>query len=429
MKSVTYLLYDIATSAMVPPGLLWVLLRKRCRPLFERFSPACPRDLPAQPVWVQACSIGEVATALPIVRAMRQRHPDIPVVLTASTVTGHERAVAASNECSGVSPAWFPFDHKYIVRNFIERLRPRGLVLVETELWPNVLRQCRRSGVPVTIINGRISDKHFRRYLRFKRFVKPLFEQITAAGVQNGEYEKRFAALGAEPQKIRITGNTKFDCVRSHIPPEEQRALCNETGLDPERPIVVFGSTRPGDEALAAQCLQSLKKDFPGLQLVVAPRHLERMHDVLACFTGERAIRRSQKEPIGKKTDTGAAAVVVVDTLGELLRFYSLATAAVVGGSFYPGVNGHNPLEPAALGIPTLFGPYMRNFIDPAAVLLRHDGAIQVRKPEALAPALHGLLNNADERAAMAERARNAVTSQRGTIQRNLDLVDEFIPF
>ncbi|MDQ1256717.1 MAG: 3-deoxy-D-manno-octulosonic acid transferase [Candidatus Hydrogenedentes bacterium] len=411
----TYLVYDIATSCAAPLGALWLAARPRYRPLLARFAPAAPR-FGARPLWVQACSVGEVGTARPFIRAFQERHPEIPVLLTASTVAGYELAVVDMPNVS-----WFPFDHRWVVRRFVERVQPRALVLIETEIWPNVLRVTQEKGVPAVLLNGRLSDKHIGRYRRYRRLLRPVFKRIAAAGMQNAEYAERLAMLGTDPARIRVTGNTKFDGVKTEVPEARLRALRAEHGLGPEERVLVFGSTRPGDEALAAECWRSLRRDCPDLFLVVAPRHGNRLDEAMAPFD-EPLLRRSE---VCRGRQRGGERILVLDTVGELVDFYALAAVAVIGGSFYPGVNGHNPLEPAALGVPTVFGPFMRNFVDPALVLADARGARQVSGPEALLPVLRELLSSPEAAAAMAERGRCAVLANQGAIGRSLDLLDE----
>jgi len=412
----TYVLYDIATSCLAPFGALWLTAHGRHRPLLARFAPPTPQST-ERPIWVQACSVGEVGAANHLIKTFTERHPDIPVLLTASTVAGHALAQKTVNN---VQISWFPFDHKVVVRRFLRRANPRALVLIETELWPNVLRETRRHGIPVVLLNGRVSDKHYARYARFHPLLRPVFRQLSAAGMQNQEYADRLAGLGAVRDGICVTGNTKFDAVLTEVVPATRAAIRQENGFDPDGPVLVFGSTRPGDEALAAQCWHALREEFPRLRLVLAPRHLNRVDEALAPFN-EPVLRRSEVRQGGRPAGEH---VFVLDTVGELVGFYAIGTVAVVGGSFYPGVNGHNPLEPAALGIPTVFGPYMRNFIDPARVLVERGGARQVSRPEELLPTLRDLLAHAEARAALAARGREGVLANQGATKRSLDLLD-----
>jgi 3-deoxy-D-manno-octulosonic-acid transferase len=414
---VTYLLYDIATSLAAPVGATYLYFSTKHRPLLARFAPSADAA-GAAPVWIQACSVGEVAVAKPIITALAARRPDLPILLTASTSTGHAQAEALAG--GQVQAAWFPFDHRVCVNRFVKRVAPRALVLLETELWPNALRIAARAGVPTVILNGRVSDKHYPRYLRHRRFFASVIRHVTAAGMQNGEYAERLASLGLEPARLHVTGCTKFDGVATSIDAQASRALRDENGLGTTGPVVLFGSTRSGDEALAADCWRVLREAFPESRLVVAPRHLERVEEAVAAFD-EPVLRRSEvkagRKPQGER-------VLVVDTMGELVSFYGCATLVVIGGSFFPGVNGHNPLESAALGVPTVFGPYMRNFSDPARVLVDGDGARQVARAEDLSGVLRGLLSESDERQRMGRLGREAVLANQGAISRSLDLLD-----
>lgn len=411
-----HLLYDVATSLAAPAVAAFLGFRPKYRPLIARFSPRLGKSRGGLPIWVHACSVGEVSVAKPLIAAMRRRWPEAPHLLTTSTINGH----ALAQSCGADAEiAWFPMDHPWVVRRFFDRAQPRALVLIETELWPNVLREAHRRAVPVVLVNGRISDKHFARYMRFKALLRSGLARLSAAGMQNDEYADRIVAIGAPREVVHVTGNIKFDGVATSLEADLVARLRAESGLSPGAPTLVFGSTRPGDEALAARCWSVLRDEFPSLRLVIAPRHLERLREALAPFD-EPVIRRTEvlqgRRPTSER-------VFVLDTVGELVSFYGLASIAVIGGSFYPGVNGHNPLESAALGIPTVFGPYMRNFMDPARVLLEAQGARQAPGPEALTDMLRGLLRAPEEAARMAQRGREAVLANRGALERNLDLI------
>lgn len=410
----TYFLYNIATSLAAPLGAAYLRCRRKHRALLGRFNPEIPSLGSARPFWVHACSVGEVNTAKALVVGMRARWPETPVLLTTSTQTGYELA-------RGIGPAtWCPFDSAACVRRFVRTLNPRALLVVETEVWPNLYREPRKAGVPVVLINGRLSDRHYPRYVRLRRFLKPVLEQLSAAGMQNDEYAQRLVALGVDAARVRVTGNIKFDNTPAAVDPDVLASLRAQMGIEEGRPVLLFGSTRPGDEALAAACWRALRCEFPDLLLVIAPRHLDRLSEALAPLGDERVLLRTQT--IAGRTLTDER-VLVLDTVGELAVFYGLATVAVVGGSFYPGVNGHNPLEPAGLGVPTVFGPYMRNFADPARELVIHGGAVQTEAAE-LGAALRKLLSDAEARRVMGARAREVVAANRGAVERTLDLLE-----
>jgi 3-deoxy-D-manno-octulosonic-acid transferase len=363
--------------------------------------------------------VGEVNTAKPLLSALHSRWPELPQVLTVSTASGYAYS-------QGLTAPWLhithlPFDTVRVVRDFLRRLNPRMLILVETELWPSIIAETRRLDVPVVLISGRLSAKHFGRYRCATRLVRPLLAEMAALGVQTPLYAERFERLGADPARIHITGSTKYDGVATEVPGIDE--LRQQLNLEPADPVLVFGSTRPGDESLAYACWTGLRSEFPRLRLIVAPRHLQRLGEVA----------QSMGEPVCLWSEVVAGATpeqsspLVVDTMGELVRFYALATVAVVGGSFFPGVEGHNPFEPAALAVPTVFGPYMSNFAEPAAMLLDGHGAIQVSDSTHLADAIAGLLRAPGQRKALGIAARGVVAANRGAIARTLEIISSHL--
>lgn len=412
-----YLLYNLLIALAEPPARLWLALHPRHRALRARFHPVIP-PLDARPVWVHACSVGEINTARPLVRGFKDARPDRPVLLTTSTKTGHEMAEKGAGDAV---PAWLPFDCPRAVRRFIREARPLALVILETEIWPNLVREARRAGIPVVVVNGRISPRKYPSYRRWRALLRPVFRQLYAVGVQNEVYAARFTELGVSPDAVRVTGNLKFESVATEV---DRRALLDlrlACGYGPQTPLLVFGSTRPGDEALAAQSWRVLCDRFPEWRLVVAPRHLQRVNEVLDAFSGETCLRRSMTGKPGPKPDSR---VLVLDTMGELALFYALAEVAVIGGSFFPGVEGHNPLEPAALGVTTVYGPYMGNFPEASEALLEKEGAVQVSGSEELTETLSTLMGDTQARRAFGNRARRAVLAHQGAVAANIALVE-----
>jgi 3-deoxy-D-manno-octulosonic-acid transferase len=349
---------------------------------------------------------------------MQKKLNEVPILLTLSTPTAF---ALAQEKTPDIPMAYFPLDLPGSVRYFLDSLKPRAMIQVETEIWPNIFVEAGRRDIPVLIINGRISDKHFPRYMRYKKALQPVLQSLTAVGVQNERYAERFIALGCPPDRVRITGNTKFDSVITALPAEQLDSFRTSCGIiKDEAPVITFGSTRPGDEALAAECWKAILAQYPNAYMIVAPRHPDRADEIAACFSGVPLLRRSQLKagvpPNGEK-------VLLLDTFGELLMAYACADIAVVGGSFYPGVNGHNPLEPAGLGIPTFFGTYMSNFEEAAQALLDANTAIQVETPDNLVACILGLLKDKAQQETMRQNAKEGIAANQGATQRNVELV------
>ncbi len=416
----SYLIYNVFLIIIEPLLRLYLNIHPKYGTLLARFNPdIIPMSKP--PIWVQACSVGELNTARSLIDSLTRRFPSTPVLVTTSTMSGYALAV---NRYSGtdIHVMWMPFDFRNAIRRFIEVLNPRILVLIETEIWPNLLRETNNYGSPVLIVNGRISDKCYKRYMHWTFLFSNALKFIDAVGVQNSTYAERYKMLGSPEEKIYVTGNMKFDSVTTVIDNRSRnrfRILC---GFGQNDLVLVFGSTRPGDEALALKCWRALRKEFNDLRLVLVPRHLNRITTIQELFEEPYVLRSQLEQPGGREINPD---IILVDIMGELTAWYALASVAVVGGSFYPGVEGHNPLEPAALGIPTLFGPYTDNFQDPVQVLLESGGAIQVKHPERLQHILQSLLQNPAERRQLGTRSRKVVLQNQGSVELNCDLVEE----
>ena len=415
-----YALYNAVLACATPPARVWLALSRRHGRLRERFSPPVPEGT-AGAVWVHACSVGEVNTVRALVPALRTRFPGAPILLTTSTMTGWEHALKTVQDTRF---AWLPFDTRPAVRRFVGQVRPRVLILVETEVWPNLVRETRRMGAPVVVVNARLSPRQFPAYRRFRWLLRPAFSMLSAVGAQNETYAARYQFLGTAPEAVRVTGNVKFDAVRTEIDARARLELRIGCGYGADTPVLAFGSTRPGDEALAAACWRRLRDRFPDLRLVVAPRHAQRLAEALEPFQGEPVALRSDIVAGRAPRD---ARVLFVDTLGELVAFYSLAAVTVIGGSFFPGVDGHNPLESAALGVATVYGPHMGNFPEASEALLARGGAVQVAGPEMLCETLEHLLSDPQACRALGTLGRKAVLENRGATDRNADLVSAVV--
>jgi 3-deoxy-D-manno-octulosonic-acid transferase len=420
------LLYLAALYLGVPVISAMLALRGlRDRSYWHRFGERFglgPR-VPRSPIWVHAVSVGEVQAAAALVLALRNRHPEIPVLVTTFTPTGAARARALFRDCAEVR--FLPFDLPGAVRRFLERARPRVAVIIETELWPNLYRQCRRRRIPLVIASARLSPRSEDRYRR----LGALFRETVGGGIviaAQGEADaKRFRALGAAAERTHVTGNLKFDLTLPSDIGERGRMLREHYA--PHRALWVAGSTHgDGEEEAVLQAHRHVLAVHPGTLLVLAPRHPTRFEEVAAWLRRQGvAFSRRSQSATGRPGPDGYD-VLLLDSLGELLDFYAAADVAFVGGSLVP-IGGHNLLEPAALGLPVLTGPHHSNGEEIARLLLGCGAAQIVRDGAQLGTGISALLSDQAARAQMGSRGREAVERNRGALEKLLALIDPLI--
>ena len=419
------LLYGLAVYLAAPfvsAMLLWRGLRERSywRNFSERFGFG-ERSAP-QGVWLHAVSVGEVQACAPLVAALKERHPQLPLTVTTFTPTGAARARALFGALTRVR--YVPYDLPGAVRRFFARVQPRLAVVLETELWPNLYRECGRRRVPLVLASARLSERSLRRYRLLGSLLRETLAQTAAVGAQGAIDAERFRILGADPASIRVIGNLKFDFA---LPPETAaRAARLRQRYAPDRPLWVAGSTHAGFEEqslLAAH--RRVRERHPGALLVLAPRHPPRFAEVANELgrAGLRFLRRSQDEDGSTARD---CEVLLLDSLGELLDFYAAADVAFVGGSLAE-VGGHNLLEPAALGVPILTGPNTFNNAEIAALLVGCGAAEVVHDAAELAARLDALLADRDARARIGAQGRAAVERNRGALARLLALIEPLL--
>lgn len=383
----------------------------------ERFG--FGRRVPAPALWLHAVSMGEVAAAAELVRALRVRHPGIPVVLSTSTPTGRQRARALFGDA--VDVRFLPYDTPGSVGRFLDRIRPLVAIILETELWPNLVRSCCRRHVPVVFASARLTAKSVSRYRR----LGSLFRNTVAAGAliaaQSSEDAERFIAVGADPERTRVVGNAKFDTRVSASVLEEGREL-RRTYLG-SRPVWIAGSTHAGEEEQVLAAHAQLRLEIPDLLLLLVPRHPQRFENVAALL---RRLEIAFDRRSGATRVRPDADVLLVDTMGELAALYAAADAAFVGGSLVP-VGGHNLLEPAVLGVPVITGPHTGNSKDIARFLIERGGAVQVEDSQALADAVRRLFQDPAARERSVSSARQVVEAHRGAVERLTELIDPLI--
>ncbi len=368
-------------------------------------------------VWLHAVSVGEVLAAARVVQELSAALPDYLLVVSTTTRTGQQLA----RERFGAERVfYFPLDFAWIARRYVRLLQPSMLVLMETEFWPNVLATCERQHVPVVVVNARISDRSLPRYRALRFLWKRILSGVALFLAQSDEDARRLVALGVAAERVRVSGNLKFDV---RVPGETKLTLALREHLQPGAKVLVCGSTLEAEEAALLDCWPDLLAACPNLAMVLAPRHPERFEAVakLLHTSGTLWVRRSEwlAAPVAVPPGT----VVLLDSIGELAAVYGLATAAFVGGSLF-GAGGHNPLEAAQFAVPVVMGESYENFRGIVAAMLA-EKAICVVRPDQLCAVLRGILLSGDESHAMGERGRAVFDSQAGATKRTVrELLD-----
>ncbi len=414
-SAVLYLLLPITVYHLVWRGF-------RVREYFKRWDEryaSYPESGSHPRVWLHAVSVGEVNAAAPVVNALRERRPDIRWIITTITPTGSQRVRALWGDA--VDHVYLPYDVPGSVNRFLAHFRPSLALILETELWPNMLFGCRDRGIPVYILNARLSARSLKGYRVLKALVSRALRTVTCVAAQSADDAARFVELGARPEQVRALGNLKFE-----IHPPDPAAVLEgfHRHVPTTRPVWIAASTHEGEEQAVVDIHKRLLAQHPDTLLLWAPRHPERFPRVeaLAREQGWRvATRSAQKWP---EADTQ---VFVLNTLGELMAFYACAKVAFVGGSLQP-IGGHNLLEPAAMGVAAVTGAHLHNF---AEISRRMDDAGALRicaDAQAVGAAVAGLLDDEAERERMVEAGRALVASGRGALERTLELVTPQLP-
>src|SRR6185312_6807216 len=370
-------------------------------------------------IWVHAVSMGEVNAAMPLIDALMERYPDAPFVITTVTPTGSERVRRVYGD--RVFNVYLPYDLPASIRRFLDRVRPRLAVVMETEIWPNLFFECQARNIPLIVANARLSEKSFRGYGP----VRPLAESALASAryvaAQSAVDAGRLRDLGAEPERLGIFGNLKYDMT---VPAELQsQAHGMRAGWGARRPVWIAASTHEGEEEAVLQAHEAVLKRFSDALLILVPRHPERFRPVIQESREAGFATRTRSENGTAASDTQC---FVVDTLGELLRFYATADVAFVGGSLVP-IGGHNILEPAALSVPVIVGPQTFNFVEITASLIEADAALRIGDGELLGEAVIKLLADPALRQRVGAAARAAFEREQGGVMRTVEVVEKVL--
>ncbi len=406
--SLPYFLYRMATTGKYRAGLK------------ERLGFVPERSSTKRCIWIHGVSVGEILSARTLVSAFESAHPDWEVVLSTTTKAGFE--VAKKNYPDHFL-LYFPLDLSWVCRKVLRKIRSSLVLLMELEIWPNFLREVKKSSVPAMIINGRLSENSYRLHKRFWKLLQGTFSRIDRFCVQSEIYASRLRELGVPEPKIEVTGSMKYDTVAAGAPLSSD-VLRKTFGLSSEHKVWVAGSTHRGEEEVLLRSYSEAKKEFPELKFILVPRHPERAGEVesIAQSLGLACIRRSRISLEAKPSDE----VIIVDTIGELAGIYSAADVVFVGGSLVPH-GGQNMLEPAAFGKAIFFGPHTDNFRDSVEMLLSMGAVKVVQTPEEVLPMLLHLLSDSRFRDELGERAKEAVRSWRGATARNLRALEKLL--
>ena len=429
MIALSYFFYNLVflvlSFFLIPFSLPKILFSRGSvhRERWGLYSPVVLRQLGKKPhIWFHAASVGEVAIALSLLTQMKRAYPRHGFVI--STTTPQGRAVAS--RAPGVDAAFLaPLDLPWIVKRAVQRIKPSLLLVVETELWPNLLKGAKRAGIPVILFNGRISQRSYRFYLPLRFFFRGVLANFDALCLKSSADRKRMVSLGAAPSAIHITGDIKFHQIAKPSKGAGERRR-KELQLPKDAPVLIAGSTHEGEEALILQVFKELRIDLPQLILILAPRHLQRIPRVEKIL-GSQRVRWVKRTMIDAKRRPEPEValwpeVILLDTVGELAALYGLGTAIFVGGSF-SRVGGHNILEVLAHGKGVIFGPHMENFKEIARLVVERRAGIQVRTPEELAEAVRRLIVNPALSKEMGKKGLALLREHQGALEKTVKIV------
>lgn len=372
-------------------------------------------------IWVHAVSVGEVLTARPLISELRGRYPNLRVFLSTTTMAGQQLARRSVQNVDAVF--YFPFDIGFVVRRTLDLVRPKLFIMMETEIWPNLLRECRERNVKTAVVNGRVSARSFPRYRMVRPMMRRVLDHVDKFLVQSEESARRFIDLGADPARVVVTGSLKFDSLDGEARSRER--VLRYFRMTSSRPVIVAGSTMKGEEAHVLRAFRRVRTSAPNTLLVLAPRNPERFGEA------EQAVR-AEGWKVARRSDLAVDAeprvdVVILDTIGELATIYQIATIVFVGGSLVP-TGGHNVLEPAVFGKPIVFGPHMQNFLEIADAFVTNGAGVQVSSDQDLDEAFVLLMGDPVRRARLGAAARALVEANRGANDKSVAALALLLP-
>ena len=424
-----YTLAIVVLAVVLSPWFLYQAIR------YRKYFPSLAQRMGYLPVtfnldgdesiWIHAVSVGEALTARALLDDLRARYPGLKIFLSTTTLTGQQLARARFQDVDAVF--YLPFDLPPFVNRTLKLVKPRLFIMMETEIWPNLLRACKRAGVKTMLVNGRISARSYPRYRLARGFFRRVLTDVDRFCMQSDESARRIIDIGADPARVTVTGSLKFESLESPAAAAGRGAgrVLRFFRIPPNRPVFMAASTLKGEEGAVLSAFAAIRRAHPNALLVMAPRKPERFGEAesLARAEGFRVARRTEL-PVDAEP---RADVVVLDTIGELAHLFQVATVVFVGGSLVDQ-GGHNILEPAVHGKPIVFGPHMENFAEIADAFLKQQGAVQVQTPAELTATIVRLLGNPVERARLGAAARALVEANRGAKPRTLDAIAGVLP-
>jgi 3-deoxy-D-manno-octulosonic-acid transferase len=405
--------YTVAIAISIPVALLRLWWKGRRNPGYrerwtERFG-FLKAPIQTGGIWVHVVSVGEAMAAVPLIRALQAQFPDQPITITSTTPTGFERVRDVFQ--GKVFQSYFPYDLPGNFKRFLNTVRPRILIIMETELWLNCFCVCREAGIPVLIVNGRLSPQSMQGYKYIGMITRQILDCITQVMAQSERDGTRFVELGLAPDRLLVTGNMKFDVALKEGIEEEGKLLRASWGT---RPVWIAASTHAEEEEIILEAFREIQKHYPRLLLILVPRHSERFDSVAALLEqqGYSVVRRSTQLPVSAETE-----VFLGDTMGELSLFYAASDIAFVGGSFVP-VGGHNTLEAAALSVPTIVGPYVHNFVEITELLSTAGALVQTPNVQSLVQSVLHYLGDVPARQRAGVAGKAVVEKNRGAVKK-----------
>lgn len=434
---VLYLIYNILFIFLSPFLLAVFSWRILLRPSYrkgarERFgflpSGIGKRELNQRLLWVHAVSVGEVLASVPLIRAIKKKYPLDRLILSTVTVTGHEVARQKLPELDHL--IFFPFDFPLVTKAVVQKIRPNLFIFLETELWPNLLRSLKRGGIPSLLVNGRVSPKSFKNYRKIRWFFKRVLSHVSQFSVQTQRDARFLIEMGADPGTVECTGNMKYDQQFRVFTDENLKSFREELGIDEKSFVAVVGSTHEGEEEAILSYFDEMCLRWGPFIMILAPRHIERIESIEKILKQKKIpyLRKTVLVGLVQKGERGlsSSGIILLDTMGELSSYYSLATVVFVGGSLVP-IGGHNILEPAAYGKLSFFGPHMENFSEISELMLERGGGQQVADVESWISAVEVLLKNPEQILHRGKEALKVVEENKGAVERNMVLIQKYL--